>query len=67
MLILVLGTRRRYLPNSAIKNIYTITSFLNNTAFNLTNKLAIDTELSLANRIFLKLYIQGLSKLRIVC
>ena len=59
----VLGTCRRYLPNSVIKNIYTVTLFLNNTAFNLTNKLAIDTKLSLANRTLLKLYIWGLSKL----
>ena len=57
MLILVLGTRRRHLPNSAIKNIYTVTSFLNNTAFNLTDELATDTKLSLTNRTLLKLYI----------
>ena len=63
MLILVLSTRRRYLPNSIIKNIYTVTLFLNNTAFNLTDELAIDAEPSLTNRIFLKLYIWGLSKL----
>ena len=53
----VLSTRRRYLPNSATKNIYTITLFSNNTASNLTNKLATDAKPSLANRIFLKLYI----------
>ena len=53
----MLGTHKRYLPDSVIKNIYTITLFLNNTVFNLTDKLAIDTELNLANRILLKLYI----------
>ena len=57
MLILILNTRRRYLPDSATKNIYTVTLFLNNTASNLTNKLAIDAKPSLVNRIFLKLYI----------
>jgi hypothetical protein len=57
MLILILGICRGHLPNSIIKNIYIITSFLNNTASNLTNKLAIDAKLSLANRISLKLYI----------
>ena len=63
----VLGTCRRHLPDSIIKNIYTVTLFLNNTAFNLTNELAIDTKPSLANRILLKLYVWGLSKLQIVC
>ena len=53
----VLGICRRYLPNSVTKNIYTVTSFLNNTASNLTNELATDTKLSLANRTLLKLYI----------
>ena len=53
----VLGTRRRYLPDSATKNIYTITSFLNNTASNLTDELAIDAKLSLINKTLLKLYI----------
>ena len=53
----VLGTRRRYLPNSTTKNIYTVTSFSNNTASNLTNKLATDAKPSLANRTPLKLYI----------
>ena len=53
----VLGTRRRHLLNSITKNIYTVTLFLNNTAFNLTNKLAINIKLSLANRTLLKLYI----------
>ena len=53
----VLGTYRRYLPNSATKNIYTVTSFLNNTAFNLIDELAIDIKLSLVNKILLKLYI----------
>jgi hypothetical protein len=65
--MLVLGTYKRYLPNSATKNISFITLFLNNTAFNLTNKLAIDTKLSLANRTPLKLYIWGLFKLLIIC
>ena len=53
----VLGTHRRYLPNSVIKNIYTVTLFLNNTASNLTNELTTDTKLSLVNRTPLKLYI----------
>ena len=66
MLILVLGTRRGYLPDSIIKNIYTVTLFLNNTVFNLTDELAINTKLSLANKTPLKLYIWGLSKLLIV-
>ena len=66
MLIPILNTRKRHLPNSTTKNIYTITSFLNNTASNLTNKLATDAKLSLANRTPLKLYIWGLSKLQIV-
>ena len=57
MLIPVLNTRRRHLPNSTTKNIYTVTSFLNNTASNLTDKLAINTEPSLVNKTFLKLYI----------
>ena len=57
MLIPVLGTCRGYLFNSTTKNIYTVTSFLNNTASNLTDKLAIDTKPSLANKISLKLYI----------
>ena len=57
MLMPVLSTRRGHLPDSIIKNIYTVTSFLNNTAFNLTDELAIDTKLSLVNRISLKLYI----------
>ena len=67
MLILILGTRKRYLPNSVIKNIYTVTSFLNNTVSNLTNKLTTDTKPSLINRTPLKLYIWGLSKLQIIC
>ena len=62
----ILNTRRRYLPNSTTKNIYTVTSFSNNTASNLTDELATDTKLSLANRIFLKLYIWGSSKLLII-
>ena len=53
----VLGTRKRYLPNSITKNISSITLFSNYTISNLTNKLAIDAELSLVNRIPLKLYI----------
>ena len=57
MSILVLSTYKRYLSNSVSKNIFFITLFLNNSIFNLTNKLATDTKLSLANRIFLKLYI----------
>ena len=57
MLILVLSIHKRYLPNSTTKNIYTVTSFLNNTASNLTDKLATDTEPSLANKTPLKLYI----------
>ena len=57
MLILVLGTYKRYLPNNITKNISSITLFLNYTISNLTNKLAIDTKLSLINRIPLKLYI----------
>ena len=67
MLILILGTRKRYLPNSVIKNIYTVTSFLNNTVSNLTDELAIDAKPSLANKTPLKLYIWGLSKLQIIC
>ena len=66
MLILVLSTRRGRLPDSIIKNIYTVTSFLNNTASNLTNKLAIDIKPSLTNRTPLKLYIWGSSKLLII-
>jgi hypothetical protein len=66
MLILVLNTYKRYLPNNIIKNTSSITSFLNNTASNLTNKLAIDAELSLANKTPLKLYIWGLFKLLII-
>ena len=66
MLMPVLNTYRGHLPNSITKNIYTITLFLNNTAFNLTDELATDTELSLANRTPLKLYIWDLSKLLIV-
>ena len=57
MLILVLSTRRGHLPDSIIKNIYTITLFLNNTASNLTDELAIDTEPNLTNKTLLKLYI----------
>ena len=50
-------TCKRYLSNSTTKNISSITLFLNNTASNLTDKLAINTKLSLANRTPLKLYI----------
>ena len=57
MLILILSIRKRYLPDSVTKNIYTITLFLNNTASNLTDKLATDTKPSLVNRTLLKLYI----------
>ncbi len=53
----VLGTYKRHLPNSIIKNISSITLFLNYTISNLTNKLAIDAKLSLINRTPLKLYI----------
>ena len=62
----VLSTHRGYLPDNTIKNIHTVTLFLNNTAFNLINKLAIDIKLSLANKIPLKLYIWGSSKLLII-
>ena len=55
--MLVLGTRKRHLPNSITKNTSSITSFSNNTVFNLTNELAINTKPSLANRTLLKLYI----------
>ena len=64
--MLVLSTYKRYLPNSASKNISSITSFLNNSISNLTNKLAIDVKPSLANRTPLKLYIWGLFKLLII-
>jgi hypothetical protein len=63
----VLDTYKRHLPNNATKNTSSVTSFSNNTAFNLTDKLAIDTKLSLANKTPLKLYIWGSSKLLIVC
>ena len=53
----VLGTRKRHLPDNATKNIYFVTSFLNYTASNLTNKLVIDIEPSLANKTPLKLYV----------
>jgi len=55
--MLVLGTYKRYLPNSITKNTSSITLFLNYTISNLTNKPAIDAKLSLINRIPLKLYI----------
>jgi hypothetical protein len=55
--MLVLGTCKRYLSNNITKNIFSITLFLNNTAFNLTNELAIDIKPSLANKTLLKLYI----------
>jgi len=51
------STRKRHLPNSATKNISSVTLFLNHTTFNLTNKLAINTEPSLADKTPLKLYI----------
>ena len=63
----VLGTHKKYLPNSISKNISSITLFLNNSIFNLTNKLAIDTKPSLANKTLLKLYIWGSFKLLIIC
>ena len=53
----VLGICKRHLPDSVSKNIFSVTLFLNNSAFNLTDELAIDTKLSLANRTPLKLYI----------
>jgi len=53
----MLGTCKRHLPNNATKNIYFITLFLNYTAFNLTNELVINVELSLANKTPLKLYV----------
>ena len=65
--MLVLGTRKRHLPNNTTKNTSFITLFLNHIISNLTNKLAIDAKLSLINRILLKLYIWGSSKLLIAC
>ena len=62
----VLNTHKRHLPNSINKNISSITLFLNNSIFNLTNKLATDTKLNLANKTPLKVYIWGL-KLLIIC
>ena len=67
MLMLVLGTRKRHLPDSITKNISSVTLFSNYTVSNSTDELAIDAELSLANRTPLKLYVWGLSKLLIVC
>ena len=55
--MLMLSIYKRHLPNNISKNISFITLFLNNSIFNLTNKLAIDTKPSLVNRIPLKLYI----------
>ena len=55
--MLVLGTRKRHLPDSITKNISSITLFSNHTIFNLADKLAIDAKLSLVNRTPLKLYI----------
>jgi hypothetical protein len=66
MLMLVLSTCKRYLPNNITKNTSSVTLFLNNTASNLTNKLATDAKLNLANRTPLKLYIWGLFKLLII-
>jgi len=57
MLILVLDTCKRHLPNSATKNTPFVTSFLNYIVFNLIDKLVINIDLSLENRTFLKLYI----------
>ena len=64
--MLVPGTYKRHLPNSTTKNTSSVTLFLNNSAFNLTNKLATNTKLGLANKTPLKLYIWGLSKLLII-
>jgi len=55
--MLVPGTYKRHLPNSATKNTPFTTLFLNYTISNSTNKLAIDIKPSLTNRIFLKLYV----------
>ena len=55
--MLVPGTCKRHLPDNVTKNTYFVTSFLNYTASNLTNKLVTDIEPSLANRTPLKLYI----------
>ena len=57
MLMPVLSTYKKHLPNSVNKNIFFITSFLNNSVFNLTDKLAIDIKPSLTNKTPLKLYI----------
>ena len=64
--MLILSTCKRYLPNSISKNIFFITLFLNNNAFNLTNKLAINAKPSLVNKTPLKLYIWGSFKLLII-
>ena len=53
----VLGIYKKHLPNNISKNISSITSFLNNSISNLTNKLATDAKLNLVNRTPLKLYI----------
>ena len=55
--MLVLNTYKKYLLNSISKNISSITLFLNNSIFNLTDKLAINVKLSLVNKTPLKLYI----------
>ena len=55
--MLILSICKRYLPNSISKNIFFITLFLNNSASNLTNKLATNAKLSLVNKTPLKLYI----------
>jgi hypothetical protein len=55
--MLVLGTRKRHLPDSTTKNISSVTSFSNYTISNSADKLAIDAKLSLINRIPLKLYV----------
>ena len=55
--MLVLGTRKRHLPDSATKNTPSITLFLNYTISNSADKLAIDAKLSLINRTPLKLYV----------
>ena len=57
MLMPVLSTCKRHLPNNITKNISSVALFLKYTAFNSTNKLATDAKLGLINRTPLKLYI----------
>ncbi|XTI89538.1 hypothetical protein V2W45_1490916 [Cenococcum geophilum] len=47
ILMLVLGTYKRHLPNNITKNIYSITLFLNYIISNSTNKPATDAKLGL--------------------